>query len=727
MGRILIVSNRLPLSVSVSKRTGRLEFQRSAGGLATGLGSVYRSQDALWVGWPGMPRERLGDHLEEVVERLRAESCHPVFLTQAEVESYYFGFSNRTIWPLFHYFSLYAVYSQTLWEGYRRVNEIFCEVLSDLVREGDTVWIHDYHLMLLPSLVRRRFPEAKVGFFLHIPFPSFEVFRLLPWRRELLEGMLGADLIGFHTYDYVRHFIESVRHVLGYEHSLGQVNLGDRVVQVDAFPMGIDYERYARAAEDPAVQQEIARIRRKVGDRKVILSVDRLDYTKGIPQRLEAFDRFLEQHPQWREKVVLILVAVPSRMGVEHYMMLKRQVDELIGRINGKYGSLGWVPIWYLYRSLPFVNLAALYHVTDVALVTPLRDGMNLIAKEFVASKVDGKGVLILSEMAGAAKELGEAIIVNPNSEQDVVNALSEALSMSEEQVERNRKMQRRLQRYHICRWVSDFLDRLEYIKGVQRDMAARRLTPEVRREMMERYRRSRARLLLLDYDGTLVPFSERPERAGPDPELREVLKLLAQHPNNEVMVISGRDKAILDQWLGDLGLALVAEHGVWIRERGGAWEMIEPLRNDWKEQVRPILEIYVDRTPGSFLEEKEFSLVWHYRKADPELASVRARELKEALLYLTANLKLGVMEGSGVIEIKDAGINKGRAAMRWLGKRRWGFILAAGDDWTDEDLFAALPPGAYSIKVGLSPSRARFNVATHREVRGLLRELTLR
>ena len=206
-----------------------------------------------------------------------------------------------------------------------------------------------------------------------------------------------------------------------------------------------------------------------------------------------------------------------------------------------------------------------------------------------------------------------------------------------------------------------------------------------------------------------------------------EVLKVLSQHPNNEVMVISGRDKAILDQWLGNLELGLVAEHGVWIKEKGGSWEMIEPLRNDWKDQIRPILEVYVDRTPGSFMEEKEFSLVWHYRKADPELASVRARELKEALLYLTANLKLGVMEGSGVIEIKDAGINKGRAAIRWISKRRWGFILAAGDDWTDEDLFAALPKGAYSIKVGLNPSRARFNVSTHREIRSLLRELIIR
>jgi len=725
MDRLIIVSNRLP--ISVTKREGKFDYQSSIGGLATGLGSFYKSYNSLWTGWPGINSERLSkEEKQKVGERLMKDNCQPVFLSKREVENYYYGFSNRTIWPLFHYFTQHATYNKNLWKAYKRVNENFCSAIVRAAGETDTIWVHDYHLMLLPKLLRAKLPHASIGFFLHIPFPSFEVFRLLPWREEILSGLLGADLVGFHTYDYVQHFLNSVRQLLGYECSFGQVSAENFIVKVDAFPMGIDYKEFSTIGQHPNVQKEVKKIKKKVGNRKVILSVDRLDYTKGIPQRLEAFDYFLEKYPEYKEKITLILLAVPSRTKVVQYKVLKQLVDELIGRINGKHGTIDWMPVWYLYRTLPFHNLIALYSAADIALVTPLRDGMNLIAKEFIATKTDGnQGVLILSEMAGAAKELGEAIIVNPNNYDEIAEAIKTALAMSKgEQVEHNEVIQDRLKRYNVERWAKDFMDSLAEIKKHQQQLRARKMTKKIRESLIGDYFNSRRRLLLFDYDGTLVSFKGIPEKAKPDEELLSFLEALAMESNNELVIISGRSKEVLEHWFGNLEVSLVAEHGVWLKQEGGKWAMIESLRDDWKADVQPILEAFVDRTPGSFIEEKEFSLVWHYRKSDLELGSARATELKNNLLHFTANLNLDILEGNKVIEVKNSGINKGRAALCWITKKDWDFVLGVGDDWTDEDLFDVLPKSAHSIKVGLGPSKALYSLVSVGEVRSLLKEI---
>ena len=332
--RLLIVSNRLPLSVE--KRKGELHLQPSVGGLATGLGSFYKSYNSLWIGWPGIPSNKRDEKERKALEaRLLSEfSCYPVFLSQNDVENYYHGFCNKTLWPLFHYFPQYVVYNESLYETYKRVNRSFCDAVMEAAHEDDIIWVHDYHLMLLPKLIRERMPNATIGFFLHIPFPSFEIFHLLPWRKEILEGLLGADMIGFHTYDYAEYFLGNVRNLLGYEHILNQITGADHIIRVDVFPMGIDYEGYAQAAERPEVQRDVDKLRKKIGETKIILSIDRLDYSKGIPQRLEAFDTFLKKNPGYKEKVTLVLVAVPSRTQVEHYKALKKEVDELIGKIN---------------------------------------------------------------------------------------------------------------------------------------------------------------------------------------------------------------------------------------------------------------------------------------------------------------------------------------------------------------------------------------------------------
>ena len=429
MPRLIVVSNRLP--VSITKSAGEIHLARSAGGVATGLSSLCRSYEGVWIGWPGTTSEKLTDvEKDEIAVKLADEDCLPVFLSQKQVQNYYRGFSNKTIWPLFHYFPSNTIYEDRFWKTYKQVNEIFCDEVIKLAKPSDRIWIHDYQLMLLPQMIRERVAGAKIGFFLHIPFPSFELFRLLLWREEILNGLLGADLIGFHTYDYVRHFLSSVSRIAGLEQSLGKLNVGNRIVKVDAFPMGINYEKYSQAAKAADTQEEIRKIRRKVGDRKIIISVDRLDYTKGIIKRLEAFDLFLSENPGYKEKVTLIVVAVPSRTEVVYYKTVRSELEHRVGRVNGEHSTIGWMPVWYLYRFLTFERLTALYNVADVALVTPLRDGMNLIAKEFVAAKTDGKGVLVLSETAGAASELGEALIVNANNKAATARAIKEALEM---------------------------------------------------------------------------------------------------------------------------------------------------------------------------------------------------------------------------------------------------------------------------------------------------------
>lgn len=724
MERLIIVSNRLP--VKIARRKDDSSLHPNVGGLATGLGSFYKSYNSIWVGWFGTLLEKLDEKERKFIEKkFREFSCYPVFLTKKDVDSYYNGFCNKTIWPLFLYFTQYAIFDKKLWEAYKRVNKIFSEKILEIANPDDIIWIHDYHLMLLPKFLREKLPNAKIGFFFHIPFPSYEIFRLLPWRREILGGLLESDLIGFHIYSYVKHFLESIRRILGYEHAYGEITLSNRIVKVDAFPMGIDYEKFANAASNIKVQREIDRIRKKVGYRKVILSVDRLDYTKGVPQRLESFDFFLDKYPEFSKKITYIVVAVPSRTKVEHYRLLKKHIDELVGKINGKRGTFGWMPIWYIYRSLPFHALAALYSIADIALITPFRDGMNLIAKEFIASKVDSKGVLILSEMAGSAEELGEALIVNPNNKDEIAETLREALLMpDEEQIERNKAMQKRLQRYNVKRWASDFIENLIHVKKLHQNLSTKRFAHELKTKLLDDYSKSNNRLILLDYDGTLVHFIEKPKKAKPDRKLLGLLKSLVNNTKNEIVIISGRDRETLDKWFDSLDIGLVAEHGAWIEERGKDWETIEPLKNDWKEEIRPILELYADRTPGSFTEEKDFSLVWHYRGSAPELTAVRVKELKDVLLNLAANLNLSVIEGKKVIEVKNISINKGRAVLKWISKKQWDFILAIGDDLTDEDVFAVLPDTAYSIKVGLGPSLAKCYMESVANVRLLLSKL---
>ncbi len=727
MSKLWIVSNRLP--VTVAFRDDGLHVGQSVGGLATGMASFYEERDCEWIGWPGVADEQGTDADRDAIRQLLADRrCVPIFLSEQELDEYYKGFCNQTVWPLCHYFPTYAEYQDRYWEAYVAVNERFRDAIIDRAGPEDTIWVHDYHLFLLPGLLRERLPEAKIGFFLHIPFPSSEIVRLLPWREELLNQLLGADLIGFHTYDYVRHFLASVSGVLGHAPiAAGKtvIPVGRRLVRTDAFPMGIDFGRFERLSRSEEAEREVKRIRDDIGDRRVIVSIDRLDYSKGMLQRLGAFERFLEEHPEQHRKVTLVLKAIASRSGIAQYDRLKRRLDEAVGRVNGRFGTLDWAPVWYLFRFLPEETLVALYKLADVALLTPLRDGMNLIAKEFLAAKTDEDGVLILSELAGAAHELQEALIVNPNDERQISRAISEALEMpDDEQRIRCRRMRERIERTDVVHWAREFIDALDETKRLQERLTTGRLAAGARRDLVAAYRSADTRLLAFDYDGTLTELAARPERAAPTEGILSVLGDLAEAPGNDVAVFSGRRRERLDTWFGGLPVRLVAEHGVWTRDPDGEWHQVHLVTTEWKDEIRPMVELYARRTPGSRLEEKEYSLVWDYRATKREFAEVRSAELLADLNPMLQTHHLDVLRGAGYLELKSAGISESTVVAEWVAEGNYAFVLCAGDDMSDEDVFAVLPEDAYTIRIGPVPSRARFSLTSPAELIDLLHEL---
>lgn len=731
--RLIVVSNRLPFTVSF--KNGSPQFEPSAGGLTTGLWSYLNRKalngterpDFLWMGWPGanIPPEHQTAVREYGEKQFKSS---PVFLQEENMDRFYLGFCNKTIWPLFHYFPTLTHYEEENWQEYQNINRIFAEAVVNTLRPDDVLWIHDYHLMLLPKMVREKFPEMPIGFFLHIPFPSFEIFRMLPrpWRAEIIEGLLGSSLVGFHTHDYVRDFFTSVLRTCGYEHQLGSLTLRDRVVKVETFPMGIEFDRFTEAAQTKETQLQVEKLREKCVGQKVIFSVDRLDYTKGLINRLRGYELFLKNNPHWHGKVVFIISVAPSRIGVDSYQAMKLELEQTVGRIVGDFGNVQWTPLVYQFRLLTFEEIVPLYRLCDVALITPLRDGMNLVAKEFIASRPDQTGVLILSEMAGAAKEMGEALIINPFHREDFAKALEQALTMPvEEQIKRNQFLRERLGRYNVVRWADDFVQTLLSTQKTEAARRARLLTGKVYSAVIQQYRSSSRHALLLDYDGTLVPFASEPRLAQPDKELLELLTVLGSDPANQVTIVSGRQRSTLEGWFGKLPISLIAEHGVWLRNKNSEWRLLKNMTADWKERVRPILQLYVDRLPGALLEEKEFSLAWHYRRTDLEQASLRAKELLDDLADYTRNVDVQVLEGNKVVEVRNTGINKGAAALEWLGDSAPEFILGVGDDWTDEDLFRALPPTAISVRVGLANTTAKYYLGGPITVRKMLRELS--
>ncbi len=725
MSKTIIVSNRLP--VKLTETNGEYNFIPSEGGLATGLGSVYRQSGNVWVGWPGMEITDQ-DIQQKIINELDSQNLKPVFLTQEEINNYYEGFSNEVLWPVFHYMPTYARYQQNYWDSYLEVNKKFRDAVTDIAEPGDIIWIHDYQLLPLAGLIRAVLPDITVGFFQHIPFPSYELFRLIPWRVEILEGMLGADLIGFHTFDDARHLVQSARRLLpSATTSSNEISYNNRTIIVDSFPMGIDNVKFESLVNSPSVQEQLLILDKNFQNIKVILSIDRLDYSKGILQRLQAYEMFLQLNPEYMSNIVLYMIVVPSRDTVQQYKELRDEIDKVVGSINARYRTLDWQPVFYFYRSFPVEELSALYHKADICLVTPMRDGMNLVCKEYIASRVNNNGVLILSEMAGASKELVDAVIVNPNNIGSIAAAIKEALNMPlEEQERRMRMMKEIVSKFNIVHWVKLFMSKLAEVKQMQLSMYAKRINNATRQNIKKFYGYTNDRLIFLDYDGTLVGFNTNIELAAPDQELVDLLKQLAADKSNRVVIVSGRDPKFLERWFGSLDIDMISEHGAWTKISGSEWNSAVNLTALWKKDIYPVLESFTDRTAGAFIEEKDYSLVWHYRKVEESLGHLRTEELVNNLRYLVEDKGLQLLPGNKVVEIKNVEINKGKAALNFLQTSEYDFIMAIGDDHTDEDIFKALPPTAITIKVGGHISAARFFTGDYKDVRGFLRDLSL-
>ncbi len=732
MPKNIIVSNRLP--VQAQKGNDSWSFTPTSGGLATGMKSVHQEGDSLWVGWPGISSDILDKKSKnQITQDLAENQLYPVFLNEDELDNFYFGFSNKCLWPLFHYFIEYHQFDNKQWEYYIQVNQKFADAVLEVIEDGDIVWVHDYQLMLCPQMIKDVNPEVTIGFFLHIPFPSFEIFRIFPERERLLNGLLGSDLIGFHTYDYERHFLSSVKRILNFEVNFNIILHHGREIVVNTFPMGIDYKKFEGAAVENLknTSLESSELKKQISAHKLenkgklILSIDRLDYTKGVVNRLLAFERFLDTYPEYHDKIRLVMLAVPSRSKVSQYQQLKRQTDEVVGRINGKFATVNWTPVWYYYRSMQFENLIDLYVSSDVAMITPLRDGMNLVAKEYLATRVENDGVLILSELAGSSKELPQALLVNPFDIEQLAQSIKTAIEMPlKEQQERNTISRKRIRRYDIDKWSSNFMNALNEVANKESSSQVQLVNTAVSTKITQAFSKAKNKLLLLDYDGTLVGFHENPNKAVPTETLLNLLEDLSKKEGIDVVLISGRPHEFLEQYFAHLNITLVAEHGLFLKNPSTEWNEKKGMSGEWKEHLLPVLDTFTDNTPGTFIEHKKNSLVWHYRKADPELGIARSVELKTVLSSLLPN-DLTLLDGNKVLELVPANINKGVVALDIFNSKDYDFVLVAGDDVTDENMFMNLPSEVFKIKVGKKKTVADYFIRNYTNFISLLSKLS--
>ncbi|GAB2236332.1 hypothetical protein Droror1_Dr00028055 [Drosera rotundifolia] len=725
--RLLVVANRLPVS-AVRRGEDSWSLEISAGGLVSALLGV-KEFEARWIGWAGVNvPDEVGQ--KALTKALAEKRCIPVFLDEEIVHQYYNGYCNNTLWPLFHYLGLpqedrlaTTRSFQSQFAAYKMANQMFADVVNKHYEEGDVVWCHDYHLMFLPECLKRHNSKMKVGWFLHTPFPSSEIHRTLPSRSELLRAVLAADLVGFHTYDYARHFVSACTRILGLEGTPeGVEDDQGRLTRVAAFPIGIDSDRFIRGLEVPKVQDHIKELKERFAGRKVMLGVDRLDMIKGIPQKILAFEKFLEENPNWRDKVVLLQIAVPTRTDVPEYQKLTSQVHEIVGRINGRFGTLTAVPIHHLDRSLDFQALCALYAVTDIALVTSLRDGMNLVSYEFVACQDAKKGVLILSEFAGAAQSLGAgALLVNPWNITEVATSIGKALNMSDEEREKRHKLNFAHVTTHTAKeWAETFVSELNDTV-VEAQLRIKQIRPGLPyEEATEQFLRCTNRLLILGFNAALTEPVDTPGRRGGDqikemelklhPEVRDALAALCSDPKTTIVILSGSDRSVLDENFGEFNMWLAAEHGMFLRHTGGDWmtTMPEHLNMEWVDSVKHVFEYFTERTPRSHCELRETSLVWNYKYADFEFGRLQARDMLQHLWTgPISNASVDVVQGSRSVEVRAVGVTKGAAIDRILGEIVHSKPLTPPIDYVlcvghflekDEDVYTFFEPELDSI-----------------------------
>jgi trehalose 6-phosphate synthase/phosphatase len=701
-----------------------VQVQRSSGGLSAAL-SAFRG-DATWVGWPGTV---VPPTLEKrASNRLAKDHLYPVFLSAADEEDFYGKVCNDTLWPLFHYFQGRLRITPEAWTRYVEVNERFADTIVAHSEPDSRVWVHDFHLMLVPAMLRQRAPGLSIGFFLHIPFPSSEVYRVLPAREQLLRGVLGADYVSFQVGDYARHFRSSCLRMLGIDSNPDWLELDGRRVGIGVDPIGIDVDGFRDVIADPETARLLADLESQYEGRRLVLGVERLDYTKGIPQKLQAFERFLEQDPERARTTTMIQVVVPSRLDSADYRAQRDEIELLIAGINGRYGRPGTTPVEYIHRDISKQGLVALYRRADV---------MMVLCQSEPGLPSRWRGALLLSELAGSAQVLPGALLVNPWNVDGVVEHLATALELpARERQRRLETMAKRVEDLDSRRWAEGFLTRLG--RYSRRERGTRRppsVDAAIQERLSRRFARARARTIMLDYDGTLREFEVHPDLAQPTPDIRALLRSLAAVPNTDVHIVSGRRRRNLEQWLGRLPVYLCAEHGYLARSPGGEWKTMLDLDLSWLRPIERLLRRVAADVPGAHVERKSCSVAWHYRQAEPEYGSWRARELLNDLHQHLAGAPAEILAGHQVVEVRALGVDKGVYVRSVFpdGKEPTHFVLGLGDDRTDHDLLDALPSGSVAGHVGgLLPSRRSANgrredihLVGPGEVRAFLRGLT--
>ncbi len=750
----VVVSNRLPVDrVSDPASAGGEEWRRSPGGLVTALHPIMQRTRGAWVGWHGAPDEVLTDFDHDGMRLV------PVALSAAEVSTYYEGFSNATLWPLFHDVIAPPEYHRTWWDAYRDVNQRFAKECARVAAPNATVWVQDYQLLLVPALLRQLRPDVKIGFFLHIPFPPAELFAQLPWRRAVLEGMLGASLLGFQRESDTANFLRCVRRFAQrpVKAKQVQVEMSDgrtRLVRADTFPISIDTDVIKKLAIDPEVIKRAQLIRESLGNRKIILGVDRLDYTKGIRHRIKAYGELLNDRSVSVEDVALIQVASPSRERVSSYVQLREDVELAVGRINGNFDTLEHTAIRYLHHSYPMKEMVALYLAADVMLVTALRDGMNLVAKEYVAARQDETGVLILSEFAGAADDLPTAILTNPHDIGGMKEDILHALTMSDDEAQRRMKrMRRQVLANDIDRWSNDFLGRLE--KAIEDCPASEIIHPsdgsgeaaravvanadethglpltEDRRVSVRRHLAEAESLLVaLDFDGVVSPIVPRAEDARPLPRTHAAIEKLTALPNVQVAFVSGRSLASLRSCASPSAeVALIGSHGAEQHIPGTARPHVLTLAKEQEQTLARAERVFKDvarKYNGAWVEIKPAGVVLHVRQVtedDQEQASVEAMQR----IYVEVP-QAHLSRGKSVVEVAVLKAHKGEGLETLREAYSPASILFMGDDVTDENGFAALSQGPgqpdVGVKVGPGATGAAVRLDTPEDVAEFLEEL---
>lgn len=721
---LVVLANRLPFDLEVQP-DGSTRARQAPGGLVTALQPILSRRKGAWIGWPGTPDTDLEPTTADGLE------LQPISLSAEEIDGYYEGFSNATLWPLYHDAVAPSEFQRSWWDVYRSVNERFARRAAEIAAPNATVWVHDYQLQLVPQMLRRLRPDVRIGFFLHIPFPPAELFNRLPWRKQIIAGLLGADLIGFQLPGGTRNFMRLAKSLLDVPMVGGHLNYDGRTVRVGAFPISIDSAALSALAATPQVHEAARKLRADLGNpAKIVLGVDRLDYTKGIDVRLTAFRELLAEKDPSVEDAVMVQIATPSRERLQSYIKMRGQIEQHVGSLNGDFGKIGRPAVHYLHQSLPRDDLAAFYVAADVMTVTPLRDGMNLVAKEYVACRVDGGGTLLLSEFTGAARELRSALLVNPYDTDAVKDGLRQALTMPAVTARRQmRAMRRQVLTFDVDRWAAAFLSALEGTRDRVAD-ARSRLASEVLEALTDISATERL-LVATDFDGTLAPIVDDPATARALPEAVEAMRSLATIAGTVVAVVSGRSLADLRMLLGEShDLELVGSHGaeVWTP---GAQEQhsvsgtgrgdLSPSAAALLAKLGKVLQGITSGYAGVTLEPKPTGIAIHLRNADPRDAEAVTRAIEEdPATWPGVNLLRGKM----VLELTVVSTDKGRAIRTLARENHCTAILFIGDDVTDENAFRSLESGDVGVKVGSGDTAADVRVADPARVADLLHVL---